>query len=56
MTTSARIYEETLQVFADACAYIHATIPTRITNVMRMQAMLYYDVRGRFELSSNLAQ
>ena len=48
--------EETLQAFADACAYIHATIPARITNIMRMQAMLYYDVRGRFGLSSNLAQ
>jgi len=48
--------DATLQAFADACAYIHATIPERIVNVMRMQAMLYYDVRGRFGLSSNLAQ
>jgi hypothetical protein len=28
----------TLRAFADACAYIHTTIPARITNVMRMQA------------------
>src|SRR5919202_1917657 len=48
--------DATLQAFADACAYIHATIPAHIVNVMRMQAMLYYDVRGRFGLSSNLAQ
>ena len=48
--------EATLRAFADACAYIHATIPERIVNVMRMQAMLYYDVRSRFGLSSNLAQ
>ena len=48
--------EETLRASADACAYIHAIIPARITNVVRMQAMLYYDVRGRFGLSSNLAQ
>ena len=48
--------EEILRAFADDCAYIHATIPTRITKVMRMQAILYYDVRGRFGLSSNLAQ
>jgi putative transposase len=48
--------DATLQAFADACAYIHATIPARIVNVMRMQAMLYYDVRGRFGLSSNLTQ
>src|SRR5712691_12865125 len=48
--------DATLRAFADACAYIHATIPERIVNVMRMQAMLYYDVRSRFGLSSNLAQ
>lgn len=48
--------DATLRAFADACTYIHTTIPHRITNVMRMQAMLYYDVRGRFGLSSNLAQ
>ena len=48
--------EVTLRAFADACAYIHSTIPARITNVMRMQAMLYYDMRARFGLSSNLAQ
>jgi IS605 OrfB family transposase len=48
--------DATLQAFAEACAYIHSTIPERIVNVMRMQAMLYYDVRGRFGLSSNLAQ
>ncbi len=48
--------DATLQAFAEACTYIHATMPLRIVNVMRMQAMLYYDVRGRFGLSSNLAQ
>src|SRR3990167_5999237 len=48
--------DATMGAFADACAYIHATIAERITNVMRMQVMLYYDVRSRFGLSSNLAQ
>jgi len=48
--------DATLRAFAEACAYIHATLPERITNVMRMQAMLYYDVRARFGLSSNLTQ
>jgi putative transposase len=48
--------DETMCAFANACTYIHATLPQRITNVMRMQAMLYDDVRGRFGLSSNLAQ
>jgi len=52
----AQHIDATLQAFADACTYIHATIPERIVNVMRMQAMLYYDVRGRSGLSSNLAQ
>src|SRR5262245_31307100 len=55
-TEEAAHIDATLQAFADACAYIHATIPERIVNVMRMQAMLYYDVRGRFGLSSNLTQ
>jgi len=48
--------EETLRAFADACAYIHVTIPARITNVMRIQDMLYYDVHGRFGMWSSLAQ
>ena len=52
----AQHIDATLQTFADACTYIHATIPARIVNVMRMQAMLYYDVRSRFGLSSNLTQ
>lgn len=55
-TEEAAHIDATLQAFADACAYIHATIPARIVNVMRMQAMLYYDVRGRSGLSSNLTQ
>jgi IS605 OrfB family transposase len=52
----AQPIDATMQTFADACAYIHATLPERIVNVMRMQAMLYYDVRGKFGLSSNLTQ
>lgn len=55
-TEEAAHIDATLQAFANACAYIHATIPERIVNVMRMQAMLYYDVRSRFGLSSNLTQ
>ena len=52
----AQHLDATLQAFADACTYIHATIPERIVNVMRMQAMLYYGVRRRSGLSSNLTQ
>src|SRR5215510_5550653 len=47
---------ETLRIFAEACTFIHTQLPPHITNVMRMQAMLYYDVRARFGLSSNLTQ
>ena len=45
-----------MRTFAEASAHIHATMPERMTNVMRMQSMLYYEVRARFGLSSNLAQ
>jgi len=48
--------DDTLRVFAEACAFIYAELPSRITNVMRMQVTLYYDVRARFGLSANLAQ
>jgi IS605 OrfB family transposase len=48
--------DATMQAFADACTFIHASFPPNITNVMRMQALLYYEVRSRFHLSSNLAQ
>jgi IS605 OrfB family transposase len=48
--------DDTLRIFAEACAFIHGQLPEHITNVMRMQGMLYYDVRQRFGLSSNLSQ
>ena len=47
--------DETLTLFAEACAYIHTTLPAHIRNKDRMQAVLYYDVRSRFQLSANLA-
>lgn len=47
--------DETLTRFADACAYVHTTLPANIRNKDRMQAMIYYDVRSRFGLSANLA-
>ena len=51
----AQHLDETLSRFADACAYIHHTLPANIRNKDRMQAMLYYEVRSRFQLSANLA-
>src|SRR2546427_1588434 len=47
--------DETLTCFAEACTYTHTTLPANIRNKDRMQAMLYYDVRRRLQLSANLA-
>jgi putative transposase len=51
----AQHLEETLTRFAEACTYVHTTLPANIRNKDRMQALLYYDVRSRFQLSANLA-
>src|SRR5262245_6045029 len=51
----AQHLDKTLTRFAEACAYSHTTLPANIRNKDRMQAMLYYDVRSRFQLSANLA-
>jgi|SRR2546426_993978 len=51
----AQHLDETLTRFADACAYVHTTLPANIRNKDRMQAMIYYEVRSRFQLSANLA-
>ena len=51
----ARHLEATLTRFAEACASVHATLPPNIRNKDRMQAMIYYDVRSRFQFSANLA-
>jgi len=47
--------DDTLEAFAAACNWIHETIPKRIRNKDRMQALVYYEVRERFGLSANLA-
>ena len=46
--------DNTLKVFAEACEFIHANTPTHIHNRVRMQVMLYAEVRARFGLSANL--
>ena len=51
----ARHLDETLTRFAEASTYVHTTLPANIRNKDRMQAMIYYDVRSRFQLSANLA-
>jgi IS605 OrfB family transposase len=47
--------DDTLEAFAAACNWVHETVPQRIRNKDRMQAMVYYEVRERFGLSANLA-
>jgi putative transposase len=47
--------DDTLEAFAAACNWVHETVPSRIRNKDRMQAMVYYEVRERFDLSANLA-
>jgi predicted transposase len=47
--------DDTLTRFAEACAYVQTTLPANIRNKDRMQALIYYDVRSRFQLSANLA-
>ena len=51
----AQHLDETLTRFAEACTSVHDTLPANIRNKDRMQAMIYYDVRSRFQLSANLA-
>ncbi len=45
----------TLVRFAEACTYVHATLPPNMRNKDRMQALIYRDVRDRFQLSAHLA-
>jgi putative transposase len=47
--------DNTLQVFAAACEYVHETLPENLTNEMAMQSVIYQDVRAKFGLPSQLA-
>jgi putative transposase len=51
-----QMLDATLEAFAAACTYTHQTIPPNITNRVRMQMMIYHDLRTRFGLSANLTQ
>jgi putative transposase len=46
--------EETLCVFAQACQHINDQAPAKLTNRMKLQALVYQDTRERFGLSANL--
>lgn len=47
--------DNTLQVFAAACQYIHQEVPETLTNEIAMQSLVYQSVRGRFAIPSQLA-
>lgn len=47
--------EATLVGFADACNYTNQTIDPKLTNNVRIQSIVYHDIRAKFGLSSNLA-
>jgi IS605 OrfB family transposase len=47
--------ETTLKAFADGCNYANQTVKPTVTNKARIQSEVYEDIRGKFELSANLA-
>ncbi len=52
--TQATEIDETLKAFADACNWINQTVPPKIKNNIMIHGIVYYDVRTKFGLSSNL--
>ncbi len=53
-TQGAKI-DATLKAFADACNYINGTVDLKLTNNVRIQTLVYKQVREQFGLSANLA-
>lgn len=45
---------DTLQAFAEACNFVHQNTPESFGNAMRLQTLMYQNVRARFGLSANL--
>lgn len=50
----AKAVEETLNAFADACTWINQNVDPKIKGKIRIQCLIYQDVRENFGLSSNL--
>jgi len=46
--------EETLKAFADACTWINQNVDPKIRGKIRIQHLIYQDVRAKYGLSSNL--
>jgi len=51
----AKAIGDTLIAFADACTWINQNVDPKIKGKIRIQHMVYRDVRNKFELSANLA-
>lgn len=54
-STQAAKIDATLKAFADACNYINDTVDPKLTNNVRIQTLVYKQVREQFGLSANLA-
>lgn len=52
----AQKLDATLMAFAEACNWVNQNTSTNIFNAVKLQSQVYYEVRGKFGLSSNLAQ
>ncbi|MBW4620759.1 MAG: transposase [Cyanosarcina radialis HA8281-LM2] len=48
--------EATLMAFAEACNWVNQNTSANILNAVKLQSQIYYEVRDKFGLSSNLAQ
>ena len=53
--SQAEEMEDTLKAFADACNWINQNTPAKLRNKVRIQGIVYQDVRAKFGLSANLA-
>lgn len=53
--SQAEEIDDTLKAFADACNWINQSTPAKLNNKVRIQGLVYQDVRAKFGLSANLA-
>ncbi|MFW6296695.1 MAG: hypothetical protein ACOC04_05845 [Halothece sp.] len=47
--------EATFEAFSNACNYIQQEVDPKLTNNVRIQSLVYQDIREKFDLSANLA-
>ncbi len=46
--------EATLSAFANACNFINTNVDPKLVNNVRVQTLIYHQVRSQFDLSANL--